>query len=169
MRSKQMVSVVFSVSSIAKQKMPLRCSWLPTWTKLGLWLRKSSQTGLSVSSNLVVGTHWLSAHNASPYTLVMAVSILSSQVRCHLISYVPAAELQVFLVFLILSLMLVLPTKKRLMPTAFSQVMSSFLNQKRFSQPIKKMWFLKLGTTVMVFSWFVNSWKTLKIKNSIIL
>ena len=83
--------------------------------------------------------HWLSAHNASPYTLVMAVSILSSQVRCHLISYVPAAELQVFLVFLILSLMLVLPTKKRLMPTAFSQAMSSFLNQKRFSQPIKKM------------------------------
>ena len=32
----QMVSVVFSVSSIAKQKMPLRCLWLPTWMKLGL-------------------------------------------------------------------------------------------------------------------------------------
>ena len=53
---------------------------------------------------------------------------------------------------LISSLMLVLPTKKRLMPTAFSQVMSSFLNQKRFSQPIKRMSFLKLGITVMVFS-----------------
>ena len=34
--SKQMVSVVFSVSSIAKQKMPLRCLWLPTWMKLAL-------------------------------------------------------------------------------------------------------------------------------------
>ena len=33
-----------------------------------------------------------------------------------------------------------------------SQVMSSFLNQKRFSQPIKRMSFLKLGITVMVFS-----------------
>ena len=31
---KQMVSVVFSVSNIAKQKMPLRCLWLPTWMKL---------------------------------------------------------------------------------------------------------------------------------------
>ena len=30
-------------------------------------------------------------------------------------------------------------TKKRLMPTAFSQVMSLFLNRKRFSQPIKRM------------------------------
>ena len=109
-------------------------------------------TELSVSSNLVVGTHWLSAHNASLYTLVMAVPILSSQVQCHLISYVLAVELQVFLVFLISSLMLVLPTKKRLMPTAFSQVMSSFLNQKQFSQPIKRMSFLKLGITVMVFS-----------------
>lgn len=45
-----------------------------------------------------------------------------------------------------------LPTKKKQMPTAFSQVMSSFLNQKRFSQPIKRMSFLKLGITVMVFS-----------------
>ena len=33
-----------------------------------------------------------------------------------------------------------------------SQVTSSFLNQKRFSQPIKRMSFLKLGITVMVFS-----------------
>ncbi|MFR2192740.1 MAG: hypothetical protein ACLS5G_07660 [Streptococcus sp.] len=45
--------------------------------------------------------------------------ILSSQVQCHLISYVLVAGLQVFLVFLISSLMLVLPTKKRLMPTCF--------------------------------------------------
>ena len=39
---------------------------------------------------------------------------------------------QVFLVFLISSLMLVLLTKKKQMPTVFSQVMSSFLNQKQF-------------------------------------
>ena len=45
-----------------------------------------------------------------------------------------------------------LPTKKKQMPTVFSQVMSSFLNQKQFSQPIKRMSFLKLGITVMVFS-----------------
>ena len=39
---------------------------------------------------------------------------------------------RVFLVFLISSLMLVLLTKKKQMPTVFSQVMSSFLNQKQF-------------------------------------
>ena len=120
--------------------------------EVGFMIKEIKADGLSVSSNLVVGTHWLSAHNASPYTLVTVVSILSSQVQFHLISYVLVAELQVFLVFLISSLMLVLPTKKKQMPTVFSQVMSSFLNLKRFSQPIKRMSFLKLGITVMVFS-----------------
>ena len=37
-----------------------------------------------------------------------------------------------FLVSLISSLMLVLPTKKKLIPTVFSRVTSLFLNQKRF-------------------------------------
>ena len=69
--------------------------------EVGFMIKEIKQTGLSVSSNLVVGTHWLSAHNASPYTLVTVVSILSSQVQCHLISYVLAVGIQVFLVFLI--------------------------------------------------------------------
>jgi len=33
---KTITPLVFSVSSIVKRKMPLRCSWLPTWMKLGL-------------------------------------------------------------------------------------------------------------------------------------
>ena len=56
----------------------------------------------------------------------------SSQVQSHLISCVAAVGLQVFLVSLISSLMLVLPTKKKLIPTVFSRVTSLFLNQKRF-------------------------------------
>lgn len=87
--------------------------------EVGFMIKEIKADGTFRVVELGVGTHWLSVLNALPYTLVTAVSILSSQVQSHLISCVAAVGLQVFLVSLILSLMLVLPTKKKLIPTVF--------------------------------------------------